>query len=96
LAGVAVAVTPTADIPATLKTWVPTVPRAYVKTTVITARPLTKKDLNFSMAFTIARLNADRVGVRKPIERSYPSINRYCVSTLAAAQDPRAPPYRIR
>ena len=52
------------------------VPSAYVRTTVITARPLTKKDLIFSMTFTIASLNADRVGVRKPIERSYPSINR--------------------
>ena len=66
---------------------------------MITARPLTKKDLIFSMTFTIARLNADRVGVRKPIERSYPSINRLLRKHLwltFAAQDPRAPPYRIR
>ena len=44
---------------------------------MITARPLTKIDLIFSMAFTIARVfSLDRGGVRKPIERSYPSINR--------------------
>ena len=40
-----------------------------------------------------------RQGVPKPIERSYPSIDRLLRKHLwltSAAQDPRAPPYRIR
>jgi len=74
------------------------VPSAYVRTTVITARPLTKKDLIFSMAFTIARaFSLDMVVFANPSSAAIPRLTGYCRSTfIRSAGSSPAPPYRIR
>ena len=61
---------------------------------MITARPLTKKDLIFSMAFTIARLNAHRVGVRNPSSAAIPRLTSYCVATFGLHRQRRIPARR--